>query len=51
MGALTVTHERAGLGINARTGVPKWFGERLDYGEAVGALRERRDRAQKPGGA
>jgi hypothetical protein len=39
--ALVGMHERGGLGIGARTGVPKWFGERMDYGEAVGTLRER----------
>jgi hypothetical protein len=39
--ALTDAHERSGLTIGARTGVPKWFGERIDYGEAVGALQDR----------
>jgi hypothetical protein len=41
MQALTGAHERSGLAIGARTGVPKWFGERIDYGEAVGALQDR----------
>ena len=34
--------QRLGLAIHARTGVPKWFGERMDYNEAVGALQDRR---------
>jgi hypothetical protein len=47
--ALMGAHERGGLGIGARTGVPKWFGERMDYGEAVGALQERAARASVRG--
>jgi hypothetical protein len=39
--AMIVEHERAGLRIGDRTGVPRWMGERMDYGEAVGALQER----------
>ncbi len=31
-------HERAGLGIDAYTTVPRWYGERLDYGLAVEML-------------
>ena len=45
--ALKSGHERRGIAITARTGVPKWFGERMDYGEAVGALRDRERRSRK----
>lgn len=39
--ALWHEHDRRGLRIGHRTGVPKWMGERMDYGEAVDALQER----------
>ena len=39
--ALKGAHERQGIAISARTGVPKWFGERIDYHEVVGALQDR----------
>jgi hypothetical protein len=35
-----------GLVIEARTGVPKWFGERTDYNEAIGALQDRAAKAK-----
>jgi len=45
--ALTTAHDRLGLRIEARTGVPKWMGERMDYGEALGALQDRADRCSR----
>jgi hypothetical protein len=39
--ALTTLHVKSGLEIGPRTGVTKWWGERMDYNEAVGALQER----------
>jgi hypothetical protein len=48
MDALVQAHTRDGLVIEARTGVPKWFGERMDYGDAVGALQDRATRAKAP---
>jgi hypothetical protein len=38
---MVAEHERRGLRIGERTGVPRWMGERMDYGESVGALQER----------
>jgi Domain of unknown function (DUF222)/HNH endonuclease len=38
---MVAEHERRGLRIGERTGVPRWMGERMDYGEAVGAVQER----------
>ncbi len=35
---LRSSHERAELGIDADTTVPRWYGERLDYGLAVEML-------------
>ena len=44
--ALTTLHVERGLEIGPRTGVPGWFGERMDYNEAVGALQERAERGR-----
>jgi hypothetical protein len=41
--ALTTQHDQLGLHIGPRTCMPKWFGERMDYGEALGALRDTDD--------
>jgi hypothetical protein len=37
---LRSSHERADLHIDADTTVPRWYGERLDYGLAVEMLLE-----------
>jgi hypothetical protein len=37
---LRSSHERAHLHIDADTTVPRWYGERLDYGLAVDMLLE-----------
>jgi hypothetical protein len=39
--ALLKVHAESGLQMAPRTAVPRWMGERMDYGEAVGALRDR----------
>jgi hypothetical protein len=44
--AMTTLHVERGLEIGPRTGVTKWWGERMDYNDAVGALQ---DRAQASG--
>jgi hypothetical protein len=41
--ALKTQHDQLGLHIGPRTCVPKRFGERMDYGEAIGALRDADD--------
>jgi hypothetical protein len=43
--ALATAHAALGLDIGPRTGVPKWWGERMDYGEVVGGLRQRQTSA------
>ena len=46
--ALTTLHVKSGLEIGPRTGVTKWWGERMDYNEAVGALQGRARRGELP---
>jgi 5-methylcytosine-specific restriction endonuclease McrA len=38
VGALEARHAAEGLRLDARTGCPKWLGERLDVGWAIGVL-------------
>jgi 5-methylcytosine-specific restriction endonuclease McrA len=38
VGALEAQHAAEGLRLDARTGCPKWLGERLDVGWAIGVL-------------
>jgi hypothetical protein len=38
VGALVARHAAEGLRLDARTGCPKWLGERLDVGWAIGVL-------------
>jgi hypothetical protein len=38
---LRARHETAGLGLDARTMIPGWRGERLDVGYAIDALHPR----------
>jgi hypothetical protein len=38
VGALVARHAAEGLRLDARTGCPKWLGERLDVGRAIGVL-------------
>jgi hypothetical protein len=38
VGALEARHAADGLRLDARTGCPKWLGERLDVGWAIGVL-------------
>jgi len=46
VGALEARHAAEGLRLDARTGCPKWLGERLDVGWAIGVLHPR---ATRPG--
>ncbi len=39
---LRAAHTQLGLDIGPRTGVTRWYGERMDYNAGVGALLERR---------
>jgi hypothetical protein len=41
VGALRERHQRQGLRVHARTGCPRWLGERLDLGWAIGVLHPR----------
>jgi hypothetical protein len=43
--ALRQAHAEMGLRVNARTGVPSWRGERMDYDWAVGVLQGKGERA------
>src|SRR5882672_2474758 len=38
VGVLRARHHERGLGVNARTGMPGWLGERLDVGWAIDVL-------------
>jgi hypothetical protein len=44
-------HAQLGLRIDHRTGVPTWMGESMDYGWAVGGLRERSARRKREAAA
>jgi hypothetical protein len=50
---LKQAHAQLGLRVDARTTVPSWRGERMDYNWAVGVLQgraERRERARQEAG-
>jgi len=46
--ALKQAHAEMGLRVNARTGVPRWRGERMDYSWAVGVLQGKAEGARQP---
>jgi hypothetical protein len=45
--SLTQAHAQLGLRVDARTTVPSWRGERMDYNWAVGVLQDRADRRNR----
>jgi hypothetical protein len=48
--SLSQAHAQLGLQVDARTTVPKWHGERMDYNWAVGALQDRAERGRERAG-
>jgi hypothetical protein len=45
--SLRRTHAQLGLKVDARTAVPSWYGERMDYNWAVGVLQDRATRGRE----
>jgi hypothetical protein len=49
--SLKQAHAQLGLKVDARTTVPSWYGERMDYNWAVGVLQDRAARGRARAGA